>query len=71
MALAEQYIEEEHYTEAEYFGFERTAFGRWGYISSKIRQRSGGTTDYLLPSVNMTLPLRDVYALVKFEAEPT
>lgn len=46
MALAEQYIEKEHYTEAEYFEFERTAFGRWEYISGQIRQMSGGTTDH-------------------------
>jgi len=46
MALAEQYIEKEHYTEAEYFDFERTSFGRWEYVNGKIRQMSGGTTDH-------------------------
>ncbi len=46
MALAEQYIEKEHYTEAEYFEIERTSFGRWEYVNGKIRQMSGGTTDH-------------------------
>ncbi len=46
MALAEQYIEKEHYTEAEYFEFECHAFGRWEYVNGRIRQMSGGTTDH-------------------------
>ncbi len=46
MALAEQYVEKEHYTEAEYFEIERTSFGRWEYVNGKIRQMSGGTTDH-------------------------
>jgi Uma2 family endonuclease len=46
MALAEQYVEKEHYTEAEYFEIERTSFGRWEYVDGKIRQMSGGTTDH-------------------------
>ena len=46
MALAKQYVEKEHYTEAEYFEIERTSFGRWEYVGGKIRQMSGGTTDH-------------------------
>jgi len=50
MALAQQYLgqyaEKDYYTEAEYFEFERTAFGRWEYVNGKIRQMSGGTTDH-------------------------
>ena len=46
MALAEQYVEKERYTEAEYFAIERTSFGRWEYVNGKIRQMSGGTTDH-------------------------
>lgn len=46
MALAEQYIEKEHYTEAEYFEIESRSFGRWEYVNGKIRQMSGGTTDH-------------------------
>ena len=46
MALAQQYVEKEHYTEAEYFEIERTSFGRWEYVNGKIRQMSGGTADH-------------------------
>ena len=53
MALAERYIEKEHHTEAEYFEFERTSFGRWEYVNGKIRQMSGGTTDHSAIMMNI------------------
>ncbi len=53
MALAEQYIEKERYTESEYFEIEQTSFGRWEYVDGKIRQMSGGTTDHGAISSNI------------------
>ena len=53
MALAEQHVEKDYYTEAEYFEFERTAFGRWEYVNGKIRQMSSGTTDHGAISSNI------------------
>lgn len=53
MALAQQYVEKDYYTEAEYFEFERTSFGRWEYVNGKIRQMSGGTTDHGAISANI------------------
>ena len=50
MVLAERYVEplaeRTDYTEEEYFEIERTSFGRWEYVSGKIRQMSSGTTDH-------------------------
>ncbi len=60
MALAQQYVEKERYTEAEYFEFERTAFGRWEYVNGKIRQMSGGTTDHGAISMNIGRALGNV-----------
>lgn len=60
MALAEQYVEKTHYTEAEYFEFERTAFGRWEYVNGEIRQMSGGTTDHGAISMNIGRALGNV-----------
>ena len=64
MALARQYvdpyIEKTHYTEAEYFEFERTAFGRWEYVNGEIRQMSGGTTDHGAISMNIGRALGNV-----------
>lgn len=57
MALGQQYIEKTHYTEAEYFGFERTAFGRWEYVKGEIRQMAGGTTDHGAISSNIVRTL--------------
>lgn len=57
MALARQYadpyIEKTHYTEAEYFEFERTAFGRWEYVDGEIRQMAGGKDDHNAISMNI------------------
>ncbi len=53
MALAEQYVEKTHYTEAEYFEFERTAFGRWEYVNGEIRQMAGGSDDHGMISSNV------------------
>ena len=56
MALARQYVgyvEKDHYTEAEYFEFERTSFGRWEYVNGQIRAMSGGTTDHGAISMNV------------------
>ena len=43
MAHAEQYIEKKPHTEAEYFEFERTSFGRWEYVNGQCRLMAGGT----------------------------
>ena len=56
MALAREYagiVEKVHYTEAEYFEFERTSFGRWEYVNGQIRAMSGGTTDHGAISSNV------------------
>ncbi len=53
MALAEQYVEKTHYTEAEYFEFERTAFGRWEYMNGEIRQMAGGSDDHGMIASNV------------------
>ena len=64
MALAQQYfeqsVEKEYYTEAEYFEFERTSFGRWEYVNGKIRQMSGGTTDHGAIASNLLRALGNV-----------
>jgi Uma2 family endonuclease len=60
MALAQQYEEERRYTEAEYFEFERTSFGRWEYVNGEIRQMSGGTTDHGAISSNIVRTLGNV-----------
>ncbi len=60
MALAEQYVEKEHYTEAEYFEIERTSFGRWEYVGGKIRLMSGGTTDHGAISMNIGRALGNI-----------
>ena len=57
MALAQQYIEKTHYTEAEYFEFEQTAFGRWEYVNGEIRQMSSGTTAHGAISSNIVRTL--------------
>lgn len=49
MALARQYAqieEKDRYTEAEYFEFERTSFGRWEYVNGQIRAMAGGSDDH-------------------------
>jgi Uma2 family endonuclease len=46
MAIAQQYIEKEHYTEAEYFEIERTSFGRWEYVNGQVRLMAGGSDDH-------------------------
>ena len=53
LALAQQYVEKTHYTEAEYFEFERTAFGRWEYVNGEIRQMAGGSDDHGMISSNV------------------
>ena len=53
MALERQYThyeEKDHCTEAEYFEFERTAFGRWEYVNGEIRQMAGGSDDHSMIS---------------------
>jgi hypothetical protein len=61
MALAQQYVEKMHYTEAEYCEFERTSFGRWELWEARSREGS-----IFLPSGGVTLALADVYALIGF-----
>lgn len=46
MALARQFVEKTHYSEADYFEFERTSFGRWEYVNGEIRQMAGGKDDH-------------------------
>jgi len=53
MALAQQYVGERRYTEAEYFEFERTAFGRWEYVNGEIRLMAGGQDDHNTISANI------------------
>ncbi len=53
MALAEQYVEKTHYTEAEYFEIERTSFGRWEYVNGEIRQMAGGSDDHGMISTSV------------------
>ena len=60
MALAQEYIEKTHYTEAEYFEFERTAFGRWEYVDGEIRQMAGGKDDHNAISMNIGRVLGNV-----------
>ena len=58
MALAQQYIEKTHYTEAEYFEFERTAFGRWEYVNGEVRLMAGGSDDHNSIAMNIGGTLR-------------
>ncbi len=60
MALAEQYIEKEHYTEAEYFEIERTSFGRWEYVNGKVRLMAGGSDDHGAIASNLVRVLGNV-----------
>jgi Uma2 family endonuclease len=56
MALARQYRqyeEKDRYTEAEYFEFEQTAFGRWEYLNGKIRAMAGGSDDHGMISTSI------------------
>ncbi len=61
MALARQYVqleEKDRYSEAEYFEFERTSFGRWEYVNGQIRAMAGGSDDHVLISTNIGATLR-------------
>jgi len=58
MALAEQYVEKTHYTEAEYFEIERTSFGRWEYVNGEVRLMAGGKDDHNVISMNIGGALR-------------
>ena len=66
MALARQYadpyIEKTHYTEAEYFEFEKTSFGRWEYVNGEIRQMAGGKDDHNAISMNVGRALGNMLA---------
>ena len=65
MALARQYtgyVEKDCYTEAEYFEFERTAFGRWEYVNGQIRAMAGGKDDHNAISANLIRVLGNVLA---------
>lgn len=57
MALARQYVEQDFHTEAEYFAFEQTAFGRWEYVSGQIRLMAGGTDDHNTVAANIVRAL--------------
>lgn len=64
MALARQYadpyIEKTHYTEAEYFEFEQTAFGRWEYVNGEIRQLGSGSDDHSMIAASIGRVLGNV-----------
>ena len=65
MALERQYAhyeEKDHYTEPEYFEFERTAFGRWEYVNGEIRQMAGGKDDHNAISMNVGRVLGNILA---------
>lgn len=53
MALAERYVERTNYTEEEYLEIERTSFGRWEYVSGKVRLMAGGSDDHGAISSNL------------------
>ncbi len=61
MAAQRQYqaIEKDYCTEAEYFEFERTALGRWEYVSGEIRQMAGGADDHNTIVINVAGTLRN------------
>jgi Uma2 family endonuclease len=62
MAVAQQYIEKKHYTEAEYFEFERTSFGRWEYVNGEIRLMAGGKDDHNAIAMNIGRALGNILA---------
>ncbi len=57
MALARQFVEKTHYTEADYFEFERTSFGRWEYVSGEIRELKSGTATHGAIATNLICSL--------------
>ncbi len=57
---ADPYIEKTHYTEAEYFEFEQTAFGRWEYVNGEMRQLSSGSDDHSMIAANVGRALGNV-----------
>jgi Uma2 family endonuclease len=59
MALPQQFVEKDTYTEDEYFAFEQSAFGRWEYCSGEIRAMSGGTDDHNAIASNVVGALRN------------
>lgn len=62
MALARQFVEKTRYTEAEYFEFERTSFGRWEYVNGEIRQMAGGKDDHNAIAMNIGRALGNILA---------
>ncbi len=62
MALARQFVEKTHYTEADYFEFERTSFGRWEYVGGEIRQMAGGKDDHNAIAMNIGRALGNLLA---------
>src|SRR5215469_8810303 len=62
MALPQAHMEKEAYTEDEYFAFEQVAFGRWEFVTGKIRAMSGGTDDHNTIAVNIGATLRNILA---------
>lgn len=58
MALQQQFVEKETYTEDDYFAFEQTAFGRWEFFNGEIRAMSGGSDDHNLIAANIVGTLR-------------
>ena len=64
-ALAHQYsghVVKDHNTEADYFEFERTAFGRWEYVNGQIRAMASGKDDHNAISANLIRALGNVLA---------
>ena len=58
MAMPQRYLEQDSYTEDEYFAFESTAFGRWEFVHGEIRAMSGGADDHNAISMNIGATLR-------------
>lgn len=59
MALTRQFLEMTHYTEAEYFEFERTSLGRWEYVNGEIRELKSGTDTHGAIATNLICRLGD------------
>ncbi len=57
MAILQQFIEKDKYTEDDYFAFMENAFGRWEYVHGEIREMSGGTDDHNTIGTNILTSL--------------
>ena len=58
MALARQFIEPSHYTEAQYLAWEETAVEKSEYVDGEIRAMSGGSVPHASIPINIGGELR-------------